>query len=61
MIKIEKIGNIEIQEAIQANGGYCICAVLKNKDTKCMCKEFREQECSGLCHCGLYLKTVTKD
>lgn len=24
-------------------------------DTKCMCKEFREQE-SGWCHCGLYYK-----
>jgi ferredoxin-thioredoxin reductase catalytic subunit len=33
----------------------------KNPDTKCMCKAFREQEESGVCHCGLYKKTVTKD
>jgi hypothetical protein len=26
-----------------------------------MCKEFREQTESGVCHCGLYKKTVTKD
>lgn len=34
---------------------YCPCALTKTADTKCMCKEFREQE-SGECHCGLYIK-----
>ena len=45
----------EIREKLKANGGYCPCRVIKNEDTKCMCKEFREQE-SGECHCGLYVK-----
>ena len=40
---------------VKENGGYCPCAVEKNEDTKCMCKEFREQE-SGSCHCGLFVK-----
>jgi hypothetical protein len=24
-----------------------------------MCKDFREQETSGTCHCGLYKKTIS--
>jgi hypothetical protein len=62
MVKIEKLpGKKDISEAIKANAGYCICAVEKNQDTRCLCKEFREQKESGICHCGLYKKTVTKD
>lgn len=44
-----------IKEKLKQNGGYCPCAVLKNKDTKCMCKNFIEME-EGICHCGLYIK-----
>lgn len=40
---------------LKANGGYCPCRLTKKSETKCMCKEFREQD-SGLCHCGLYYK-----
>lgn len=62
MIKIEKMPNTqEIAEAVKNNQGYCPCALEKNPDTKCMCKEFREMENSGVCHCGLYKKTVTED
>ena len=43
------------REAVEANDGYCPCMVEKNEDTKCMCREFREQE-SGLCHCGRFEK-----
>lgn len=57
MIKIEKMPNSEeIAEAVKANEGYCPCMRIKNEDTKCMCKAFREQE-EGICHCGLYKKT----
>lgn len=45
----------EIKKQLKANSGYCPCTLLKNKDTKCMCKEFREME-EGMCHCGLYIK-----
>lgn len=45
----------EILAALKKNGGYCPCRLEKTADTKCMCKEFREQE-SGECHCGLYIK-----
>ena len=41
-------------------GGYCPCVVEKNENTKCMCKEFREQiqdpDFEGYCHCMLYYK-----
>lgn len=44
-----------VKEALKANDGYCPCRAMKTPDTKCMCKEFREQ-LSGLCHCELYKK-----
>lgn len=45
----------EMRRRLKDNSGYCPCALQKNKDTKCMCKEFREME-EGACHCGLYIK-----
>lgn len=45
----------EIQAKLKETGGYCPCKLEKSADTKCMCKEFREQA-SGECHCGLYVK-----
>lgn len=50
----EKVASI--REALRENGGYCPCSFIKSEDTKCMCKEFREQETPGLCHCQLYEK-----
>lgn len=35
---------------------HCPCQLQKTDDTICMCKEFREQETEGFCHCGLYQK-----
>lgn len=34
---------------------YCPCSLVRNDDTVCMCKEFREQK-NGACHCGKYIK-----
>lgn len=45
----------EFRASVKANEGYCPCRLEHTPDTKCMCKEFRNQE-SGLCHCGLYYK-----
>jgi ferredoxin-thioredoxin reductase catalytic subunit len=44
-----------IRQTLKQNGGYCPCALFKNEDAKCMCKDFKEQE-EGVCHCGLYIK-----
>lgn len=57
MIKVNKNNKLvaEIRQRIKDNNGYCPCRLLKNENTKCMCKEFREQE-EGECHCGLYVK-----
>ena len=57
MIKVNKNKKLvaEIKQRIKDNTGYCPCRLLKNEDTKCMCKDFREQE-EGECHCGLYVK-----
>ena len=35
---------------------YCPCSLVRDDDTVCMCKEFREME-EGMCHCQLYIKT----
>lgn len=45
----------DIRNKLKANEGYCPCRLNKTPDTKCMCKQFREQD-SGMCHCGLYIK-----
>ena len=45
----------EILQTVKDNGGYCPCRIQHTPDTKCMCKEFREQE-NGECYCGLYYK-----
>lgn len=49
-----------IRENVEANNGYCPCAIWQTPDTKCMCKDFREQE-SGLCHCGRFEKVRVED
>jgi ferredoxin-thioredoxin reductase catalytic subunit len=46
----------EVREGLKRTGGYCPCRVVKNEDTKCLCKEFREQTEEGECYCGLYIK-----
>ncbi len=46
----------KMNEAIKENDGYCPCSLEKSEDTRCMCKEFREQREAGECHCGLYIK-----
>lgn len=49
-----------VREGLKRKGGYCPCVIAKNDDTKCMCKEFREQianpDFEGYCHCMLYYK-----
>ena len=47
----------EIKRKLKENGGYCPCRLTKNEDTKCPCKEFREQTEPGVCHCGLLEKS----
>lgn len=50
-----------VKEALKENGGYCPCRFTQTEDTKCMCKEFREQKTPGPCHCGLYVKVEVPD
>lgn len=49
-----------IRLALEQNDGYCPCRIEKTVDTKCMCKEFKDQikdaNFKGECHCGLYVK-----
>lgn len=58
-LKIVEV-NPSIRENVEANNGYCPCAIWQTPDTKCMCKDFREQE-SGLCHCGRFEKVRAED
>ena len=49
MSKIHVIVNPNIKErakianAVLENGGYCPCKVTKDQDTRCPCKDFRDQ------------------
>ena len=63
MIKLNENAEIVkgLKDAMAQNGGYCPCRFEHTQDTKCMCKEFREQikdpNFEGYCHCRLYYKT----
>lgn len=50
-----------VKEGLKQRGGYCPCVIEKSENTKCMCKEFREQikdlDFTGFCHCRLYYKS----
>ena len=64
MLKIKQNPNMttvtEVRRALVKNDGYCPCRLNRTPDTKCMCKEFREQNTEGMCHCGLYIKEEIK-
>ena len=49
-----------IKEGLERTGGYCPCRLERTDDTKCMCREFRDQikdpDFEGYCHCLLYYK-----
>lgn len=49
-----------IREGLKMKGGYCPCRMERTEDTKCICREFREQmadpDFEGYCHCLLYYK-----
>ena len=51
-----------IREGLKQKGGHCPCRREMTDDTKCMCKEFREQIADptyeGFCHCMLYYKSL---
>lgn len=55
----EKIADL-VREGLKKSGGYCPCRLERTEDTKCMCKEFRDQiadpDFQGFCHCMLYYK-----
>ncbi|MCD8196237.1 MAG: ferredoxin thioredoxin reductase catalytic beta chain [Lachnospiraceae bacterium] len=49
-----------VKAGLKEKGGYCPCRLDRTEDTKCMCREFREQiadpDFEGFCHCMLYYK-----
>lgn len=51
----------KIKEGLKKKNGHCPCRLEITEETKCMCKEFREQiadpEFEGYCHCMLYYKS----
>ena len=50
-----------IQKGLQKNKEkygkrYCPCSLVRNNNTVCMCKEFRDSPSGTTCHCGIYTK-----
>lgn len=48
----------EVKKRLKENNGYCPCSLVKNENTKCRCRDFREQlqrRVAGACHCGLWI------
>ena len=51
-----------VREGLKRTGGYCPCRMERTEETKCMCKEFKDQiadpNYEGVCHCMLYYKSL---
>ena len=64
-LKIVKNPNNEKYELetklVKDNDGYCPCRIEKIPDNKCLCKEFRDQDCPGLCLCQRYMKVEIEE
>ena len=60
MLKIIEV-NPSIRANVEANNGYCPCAIWQTPDTKCMCKDFREQTEPRECYCGRFEKVRAED
>lgn len=54
-----------VRQGLKLNGGYCPCRFERTPDTKCICREFREQleddSFSGYCRCLLYYKPPAEE
>lgn len=37
---------------------YCPCAIIRDDDAVCPCKDFRENVKEGQCNCGKYIKVI---
>lgn len=51
----------DINEKLESNKNqfgeaYCPCSLVHTPDTICMCKDFRDKDEPGFCHCGKYEK-----
>ncbi len=50
----------KLRSAMEKNGGFCPCPILRTPENRCICKEFRDQLAdpafTGYCHCKLYYK-----
>lgn len=51
----------KITQKVIENDGYCPCLLEKTPDTKCMCKDFREQKIPGFCHCTRFMKIEVEE
>lgn len=66
MVRLNKDKEVvaAIREGLKKKGGYCPCKREISEDTKCMCKEFRDQiadpDFEGYCHCMLFYKEKDK-
>jgi hypothetical protein len=64
MIKLKIIKNPDnemyekVTKAVEENMDFCPCLLEQNEDTKCVCKDFREQDYEGFCHCLRFKKIL---
>ena len=60
MLKIIPNPDKEMYEAVtkevKANDGYCCCRLVRDKNTRCVCKDFKNQQTEGLCYCERFMK-----
>lgn len=47
---------LAVTEAVKQANGFCPCELIRNADTHCLCRSFREQTTEGFCHCQRFKK-----
>ena len=48
-----------VTKEVKANDGYCCCRLVRDKNTRCVCKDFKDQQTEGLCYCERFMKVKT--
>lgn len=62
-LNLHKEAAERLRAKIKNNGGYCLCALVKDDRHLCgPCQDFLEDgQADNICHCGLYHKRVEED
>lgn len=51
----------KIREKLKERKGHCPCTLFDDDSNICPCKEFREKQDEGYCHCKLFMRVKVNE